>query len=58
MAKVENSARGRIGAGIAYALIGIAFMSVLDTLAKFLGESYGIVQIVFFRKATASRSVL
>jgi len=49
MAKVEHSAKGRVGAGIAYALIGIAFMSVLDTLAKFLGESYGIVQIVFFR---------
>lgn len=46
---MESSGREHIGKGIAYALIGIAFMSTLDTLAKFLGEGYGIVQLVFFR---------
>ncbi len=46
---MELSGRDRVGKGIVYAVIGIAFMSGLDTLAKFLGEGYGIVQLVFFR---------
>jgi drug/metabolite transporter (DMT)-like permease len=46
---MELSERDLAGRGIIYAVIGIAFMSGLDTLAKFLGEGYGIVQLVFFR---------
>jgi drug/metabolite transporter (DMT)-like permease len=39
----------RIGLGIGCAVVGIAFMATLDATAKFLGEGYGVVQLVFFR---------
>jgi len=39
----------RVGAGIAYAVVGIAFMALFDAMAKFLGEGYHVVQLVFFR---------
>ncbi len=39
----------RVGAGIASAAVGIAFMALFDALAKLLGEGYHVVQLVFFR---------
>ncbi len=39
----------RVGLGIALAVAGIAFMALFDATAKFLGEGYGVVQLVFFR---------
>jgi drug/metabolite transporter (DMT)-like permease len=39
----------RIGLGITYAIVGIACMSVLDSIAKLLTEGYSIWQLVFFR---------
>ena len=41
--------KDRVGVGIACAVIGIAFMALFDAMAKFLGEGYGVVQLVFFR---------
>jgi drug/metabolite transporter (DMT)-like permease len=38
-----------VGVGIACAVVGIAFMALFDAMAKFLGEGYGVVQLVFFR---------
>lgn len=43
--------RDRVGLGIVLAVTGIAFMACFDATAKFLGASYGIVQLVFFRSA-------
>jgi drug/metabolite transporter (DMT)-like permease len=39
----------RVGVGIGWAVIGIAFMALFDATAKFLGEGYSVVQLVFFR---------
>lgn len=39
----------RVGVGIVCAVVGIAFMALFDALAKFLGEGYHVVQLVFFR---------
>ena len=44
-----STGQERIGLGIAYAVIGIFVMSMFDAMAKFLGEGYGVVQLVFFR---------
>jgi drug/metabolite transporter (DMT)-like permease len=41
--------RERVGLGIGCAVVGVAFMATLDATAKFLGEGYGVVQLVFFR---------
>jgi len=41
--------RERVGVGIGCAVVGIAFMATFDATAKFLGEGYGVVQLVFFR---------
>lgn len=41
--------KDRVGVGIACAVVGIAFMGVFDATAKFLGEGYHVVQLVFFR---------
>jgi drug/metabolite transporter (DMT)-like permease len=41
--------RERVGVGIASAVVGIAFMALFDAMAKFLGEGYHVVQLVFFR---------
>lgn len=35
--------------GIAFALLAFFFFSLMDGLAKWLGESYSVVQLVFFR---------
>jgi len=39
----------RIGLGIAGILIGMFAMSIMDALAKWLGEGYPIAELVFFR---------
>ena len=39
----------RVGVAIACAVVGIAFMALFDAMAKFLGEGYHVVQLVFFR---------
>lgn len=41
--------RERVGVGIGCAVVGIAFMGAFDATAKFLGEGYHVVQLVFFR---------
>ncbi len=51
-AKVWNGAIGaqdRIGLGIAGMVAGIFAMSIMDALAKWLGASYPIGEVVFFR---------
>ncbi len=48
-----TAGRDRVGLGIAFAVIGIAFMASFDATAKFLGANYGIVQLVFFRNVVA-----
>ncbi|MDX1576764.1 MAG: DMT family transporter [Kiloniellales bacterium] len=39
----------RIGAGIGFDLLAVVCFAVVDVLAKWLGEGYPAVQIVFFR---------
>ncbi len=48
-ATVGTAAEERIPLGIAYACLGMFCVAGLDTLAKLLGEGYGVVQIMFFR---------
>ncbi len=43
----------RIGLGIAAMLIGMFTISIMDALAKWLGESYPIAELVFFRSLFA-----
>lgn len=43
----------RIGLGIFYYLIGVAFMGILDACAKWLTTSYSVPQIVFIEATTA-----
>jgi drug/metabolite transporter (DMT)-like permease len=43
----------RIGLGIAGVLIGMLAMSIMDALAKWLGEGYPIAELVFFRNLFA-----
>lgn len=46
-------AQERIGLGIAAMLAGMAAMSTMDAMAKWLGEGYPIGEIVFFRNLFA-----
>lgn len=39
----------RIGLGIFYAILGVASMSLLDSVVKFLTNGYNVWQLVFFR---------
>ncbi len=48
-ATVGTAVEERIPLGIAYACLGMFCVAGLDTLAKLLGEGYGVVQIMFFR---------
>jgi len=43
----------RVGLGIAAILIGMFTVSIMDALAKWLGESYPIAELVFFRSLFA-----
>ncbi len=43
----------RIGLGIAGILVGMFAVSIMDTLAKWLGEGYPIAELVFFRNLFA-----
>ncbi len=43
----------RIGLGIAAILIGMFAVSIMDALAKWLGEGYPIAELVFFRSLFA-----
>ena len=43
----------RVGLGIAAILIGMFTISIMDALAKWLGESYPIAELVFFRSLFA-----
>ncbi len=45
--------RDRIGLGIAGILIGMFAVSIMDALAKWLGEGYPIAELVFFRNLFA-----
>lgn len=45
----QSSFQDRIGLGIAAMIAGMAMMSSMDAMAKWLGDSYPIGQIVFFR---------
>ncbi len=47
--QVRTFGKERVGVGIGCAVTGIAFMALFDAIAKFLGEGYGVVQLVFFR---------
>ena len=48
--EINPAAQGdRVGLGIFYAIVGIACMSLMDSIAKLLTEGYGIWQLVFFR---------
>ncbi len=42
-------AADRIGLGIASSLLAVAFFALADAIAKWLGQDYPAVQIVFFR---------
>ncbi len=48
----------RIGLGIASMILGVAAMSIMDAAAKWLGEGYPIVEIVFFRNLFAMAPIL
>ena len=55
-ARAWNGAAGtrdRIGLGIAGILIGMFAVSIMDALAKWLGEGYPIAELVFFRNLFA-----
>ncbi|MEE8187974.1 MAG: DMT family transporter [Kiloniellales bacterium] len=43
----------RIGLGIASMMVAVAAMSAMDAVAKWLGQGYPIVEIVFFRNLFA-----
>ncbi len=45
--------RDRIGLGIVGILIGMFALSIMDALAKWLGEGYPIAELVFFRNLFA-----
>ena len=53
----ENAAitgtHDRIGLGIASMMVAVAAMSLMDAVAKWLGQGYPIVEIVFFRNIFA-----
>ena len=48
-----TGSQDRIGLGIAAILIGMFTISIMDALAKWLGESYPIAELVFFRSLFA-----
>ena len=50
--------RDRFGAGIAFALTGMFGVSVMDALAKLLGEGYAVSQIILARNAIGVVAVL
>lgn len=50
--------RDRIGLGIASMMVALAAMSVMDAMAKWLGQGYPIVEIVFFRNLFALVPIL
>ena len=47
--RVVTGTRDRIGLGIASMMVAVAAMSAMDATAKWLGQGYPIVEIVFFR---------
>ena len=48
-ARAASPSRDRVPLGIAYAGAGIFCMAWFDALAKLMGESYGVIQLVFCR---------
>ena len=50
--------RDRIGLGIASMMVALAAMSAMDAMAKWLGQGYPIVEIVFFRNLFALVPIL
>ncbi len=48
----------RIGLGIASMMVAVAAMTIMDAVAKWLGQGYPIVEIVFFRFLFALAPIL